>query len=150
MEHDLILFAGDLNFRLDLSHSESHRLIRARDFATLYRYDQLESLRSSGSLFDDFHEGRITFAPTYKFDRGTDRYDTSDKQRVPAWTDRVLWCVTSEWEDDADESATKEGEEREGERSRREGVVLQEYTAVPEVRFSDHRPVRATFLVRVR
>ncbi len=64
--------------------------------------------------------------------------------------DRVLWCVTSEWEDDAGESATKEGEEREGERSRREGVVLQEYTAVPEVRFSDHRPVRATFLVRVR
>ncbi len=92
MEHDLILFAGDLNFRLDLSHSESHRLIRARDFATLYRYDQLESLRSSGSLFDDFHEGRITFAPTYKFDRGTDRYDTSDKQRVPRGRSGAVVC----------------------------------------------------------
>lgn len=146
MEHDLILFAGDLNFRLDLSHSEAHRLIRTHDFSTLYRYDQLESLRSSGSLFDDFHEGTIDFAPTYKFDKGTDRYDTSEKQRVPAWTDRVLWAVTREWEDEQGATAEGEGEGEGG----KEGVVLQEYTAVSEVKFSDHRPVRATFLVRIR
>ncbi|CDR98505.1 hypothetical protein [Sporisorium scitamineum] len=136
-DHDLILHFGDLNFRLDISHSEAHRLIRQRDYPTLYRYDQLESLRTSGSLFDDFVEGRIDFAPTYKFDKGTDRYDTSEKGRVPAWCDRVMWCVTREWEDGGG-SATGEG------------VVLQAYESVGEVKFSDHKPVRATLLVRVR
>lgn len=148
-DHDVIIHFGDLNFRLDLSHSEAHRLIRQGDLATLYRYDQLESLRTSGSLFDDFHEGTTAaFAPTYKFDRGTDVYDTSEKMRVPAWADRVLWCVTREWEEDevGKESMTRE----EGERERRQGVVLQEYGSVTDLKFSDHRAVRATFVVRVR
>ncbi|SPO26090.1 related to INP52 - phosphatidylinositol phosphate phosphatase [Ustilago trichophora] len=169
MEHDIILHLGDLNFRLDLSHSEAHRLIRSRQYELLYRYDQLESLRTSGSLFDDFEEGKIDFAPTYKFDKGTDRYDTSEKQRVPAWTDRVLWSVTREWEDTAGsgESATSEVKgsgkgdgkreedgdeegEKQGQKRRRQGVVLQAYESIPDLKFSDHRPVRATFLVRVR
>ncbi|EST07064.1 Endonuclease/exonuclease/phosphatase [Kalmanozyma brasiliensis GHG001] len=153
LSHDLVIHFGDLNFRLDISHSEAHRLIRQRDYPTLYRYDQLESLRTSGSLFDDFHEGPLDFAPTYKFDKGTDRYDTSEKERVPAWTDRILWAVTSEWEDQG-ESATWEGEdgeeEKEREKQRRQGVVLQSYEAVTDLKFSDHRPVRATFLVRIR
>lgn len=163
LEHDIVINFGDLNFRLDLSHSETHRLIRSRQYDTLHRYDQLESLRSSGSLFDDFEEGKIDFAPTYKFDKGTDRYDTSEKQRVPAWTDRILWAVTKEWETegnkgDLGKSATGESEGRaDGEeekrrldKQRKQGVVLQSYESVPDLKFSDHRPVRATFLVRVR
>nr|CDI53075.1 related to INP52-phosphatidylinositol phosphate phosphatase [Melanopsichium pennsylvanicum 4] len=137
MDHDLILHLGDLNFRLDLSHSEAHRLIRSRQYDILYRYDQLGSLRTSGSLFDDFEEGKINFAPTYKFDKGTDRYDTSDKQRIPAWTDRILWAVTQEWEDDGGlNSATAE--------------TKFAYESVPNIKFSDHRPVRATLLIRIR
>ncbi|SJX62364.1 related to INP52-phosphatidylinositol phosphate phosphatase [Sporisorium reilianum f. sp. reilianum] len=152
MAHDLVIHFGDLNFRLDLSHSEAHRLIRERDFSTLYKYDELESLRTSGSLFDDFDEGTIRFAPTYKFDSGTDRYDTSEKHRVPAWCDRVLWAVTREWGEEGEEgSATREmGKGEEGSKARRQGVVLQAYESVPDLKFSDHRPVRATLLVRVR
>ena len=41
--------------------------------------------------FRGFTEGRLTFAPTYKFDPFSDDYDTSEKMRIPAWTDRVLW-----------------------------------------------------------
>ena len=37
------------------------------------------------------HEGPA-FPPTYKFDAGSDRYDTSRKKRSPAWTDRVLFA----------------------------------------------------------
>ena len=42
-------------------------------------------------IFRGFREGPINFAPTYKYDLFSDDYDTSDKQRCPAWTDRVLW-----------------------------------------------------------
>lgn len=42
-------------------------------------------------IFRGFLEGKVTFAPTYKYDLFSDDYDTSEKCRTPAWTDRVLW-----------------------------------------------------------
>ena len=42
-------------------------------------------------VFKGFNEGDTNFAPTYKYDLFCDDYDTSEKNRVPAWTDRVLW-----------------------------------------------------------
>ena len=42
-------------------------------------------------VFKGFKEGDTNFAPTYKYDLFCDDYDTSEKNRVPAWTDRVLW-----------------------------------------------------------
>ena len=42
-------------------------------------------------MFRAFIEGKIAFAPTYKYDLFSEDYDTSEKLRIPAWTDRVLW-----------------------------------------------------------
>ena len=42
-------------------------------------------------VFRAFIEAKISFPPTYKYDLFSDDYDTSEKLRIPAWTDRVLW-----------------------------------------------------------
>lgn len=47
--------------------------------------------QSQGNVFKNFIEGDISFQPTYKYDLFSDDYDTSEKCRAPAWTDRILW-----------------------------------------------------------
>lgn len=42
-------------------------------------------------VFKGFTEGNLDFAPTYKYDLFSEDYDTSEKCRTPAWTDRILW-----------------------------------------------------------
>lgn len=42
-------------------------------------------------VFRDFIEAPINFPPTYKYDIFSDDYDTSEKNRIPSWTDRVLF-----------------------------------------------------------
>ena len=77
----------------------------------------------AGLTFPYYSEARITFLPTYKYDLNSDQYDTSEKARIPAWCDRVL----------------------------RKGNNIRQvhYDAAP-LRFSDHRPVYATFQVLVQ
>lgn len=36
--------------------------------------------------FVGYEEGPILFRPTYRYDLYSDNYDTSEKQRIPAWT----------------------------------------------------------------
>ena len=36
--------------------------------------------------FSGYEEGPLVFRPTYRYDLGTDTYDTSEKMRIPAWT----------------------------------------------------------------
>lgn len=48
----------------------------------------------AGRIFRGLQEGPISFQPTYKFDKGVAdplAYDTSEKRRVPAWTDRIFF-----------------------------------------------------------
>lgn len=117
-DHDAIIWLGDFNYRIGLSDDKARQLIKAGDLDTLYQNDQLNLQMVAGHTFPFYSESRITFMPTYKYNNGTDDYDTSEKTRIPAWCDRIL----------------------------RKGEILKQinYTTAP-LCFSDHRPVYATF-----
>jgi len=51
--------------------------VKKNDLGTLYENDQLNLQMVAGLAFPFYSEARITFPPTYKFDIGTDTYDTS-------------------------------------------------------------------------
>ena len=55
---------------------------------------QLRHEMAANRAFEGFHEMETIFCPTYKYDPGTQRFDSSEKARSPAWCDRVLWRST--------------------------------------------------------
>ncbi|KTG44748.1 hypothetical protein cypCar_00022817 [Cyprinus carpio] len=88
----VVFWFGDLNFRIeDLDMQVVKAAIDSNKLATLWEKDQLNMAKDSEAVLEGFHEGPLKFPPTYKFDVGTDTYDTSGKKRKPAWTDRILW-----------------------------------------------------------
>ncbi|KAH6689111.1 synaptojanin-2 [Plectosphaerella plurivora] len=116
--HDAVIWLGDFNYRIGLGPDAARSLVKQKNLAALYENDQLNLQMVAGLAFPYYSEARINFLPTYKFDLGTDTYDTSEKARIPAWTDRIL----------------------------RKGQYLRQssYNSAP-LKFSDHRPVYATF-----
>ncbi|XP_064600325.1 synaptojanin-1-like [Liolophura sinensis] len=131
--HDYVFWTGDFNYRIDLSNEEVKSLIDSENWSALQACDQLNVQRHLGNVFQGFNEGKTNFAPTYKYDQFCDDYDTSEKCRVPAWTDRVLWrrrpLIRKQ---DAEEDP-----------SWNQGRLLLYNRS--ELKTSDHRPVVALF-----
>ena len=73
-----------------ISHALSINL-SAETLRGILEYDQLMRERVAGRAFSGYLEGAILFPPTFKYDRGSDQFDTSSKARPPAWTDRILY-----------------------------------------------------------
>ena len=67
--------------------------ITEADWPSLLEKDQLRCQMDAEKVFKGWQEAKIDFAPTYKYDYGSDVYDSSEKARIPAWCDRVLWQV---------------------------------------------------------
>ncbi|EEA06523.1 endonuclease/exonuclease/phosphatase family protein [Cryptosporidium muris RN66] len=88
-DHDVVIMAGDFNFRIQLSRSQVMKLIQENNLQQLASYDEfiIEQANRIGSA-TSFSEGELVFYPTYKFVRGEDSYDST---RTPAWCDRVLF-----------------------------------------------------------
>ncbi|KAG5451431.1 inositol polyphosphate 5-phosphatase [Clonorchis sinensis] len=94
---DAVFWAGDLNFRLRKTRRQVENMLRTERkssaFEHLLNFDELVSTQLKGQIFQQFEEGRIRFPPTYKYDINSDDFDTSEKCRVPAYTDRILYRV---------------------------------------------------------
>ncbi|KAK7954929.1 endonuclease/Exonuclease/phosphatase [Apiospora saccharicola] len=122
LDHELVLLNGDLNYRIDtMSRDTVVAAVKSNNLAKLLDRDQLlvARRRNPGFRLRAFDEMPIQFAPTYKYDVGTDNYDTSEKKRSPAWCDRLL--------------------------HRGCGRIQQLDYRRHEVRVSDHRPVTGRF-----
>eukprot|EP01027_Heterolobosea_sp_BB2_P023860 GEZU01035892.1.p2 GENE.GEZU01035892.1~~GEZU01035892.1.p2 ORF type:complete len:118 (-),score=6.11 GEZU01035892.1:365-718(-) len=85
--------------------------------------DQLIIEMKLGNVFKGFHEGKISFAPTYRYNRG-DRTFSTEKRRTPSYCDRILWKSFP-------------------------GCPAMQitYDSTPKVTTSDHSPVFAVFNV---
>ncbi|KAF6260483.1 Endonuclease/exonuclease/phosphatase [Scenedesmus sp. NREL 46B-D3] len=129
-DHDVVFWVGDLNYRINGNSRAVRYLLRSRLHEVLHANDQLQLQQKKGRVFQGFQEGNIHFPPTFKFTAGTSQYS---EQRVPSWTDRILWKVRvpQPWEGDVMAPS----------------VAQTYYTSVPEVTSSDHKPVVAGFEV---
>ncbi|KAF5393181.1 hypothetical protein D9757_001344 [Collybiopsis confluens] len=123
LSHENIVWLADTNYRIDLENEAVRSLAEASSFDALLTADQLKQAMDAGMAFSGYEEGPLLFKPTYRYDLGTDNYDTSEKMRIPAWTDRVLY--------------------------RGYQLNLSAYSRA-ELKGSDHKPVFAIFRPNIR
>lgn len=134
--HEYLFWCGDFNYRVDMDRDEIKEFIKQGDYESILKNDQLKKQQEEGNVFKNFIEGEINFAPTYKYDLFSDDYDTSEKCRAPAWTDRVLWKRKTQCLD-VNGVATESP-----------GKLV--YYGKAELKQSDHRPVIAFIDVEAR
>ncbi|KAF4036989.1 putative DNase I-like protein [Phytophthora infestans] len=123
---DRVFWYGDLNYRINGTRRMVDTLLLRNQYEVLHANDQLQREMKAGNVFPHFREGQLNFRPTYKFDKRSDVYDSSSKQRIPSWTDRVLYLSNDKLHD----------------------IELLSYRSQTNFRTSDHRPVCATFQVK--
>lgn len=123
------IWLGDLNYRLQgINTFPARNLIEKNQHMLLTGKDQLLQEAELGQIFNGYCEGTLTFKPTYKYNVGSNNYDTSYKVRVPSWTDRILFKIG-----DSDQLSAS----------------LHCYESIDDVYSSDHKPVRAHLCLKL-
>ena len=123
---------------LEYDQVYSTRLLKnsiARIFFLLFEIYLFFNLKLISSMkkrecFLEFNEKKIDFPPTFKFDVNTHTYDTSAKQRIPSWCDRILYKIRN----------TEE-----------KSLICEQlvYKNIDEYNQSDHKPVYSMFQIKV-
>ncbi|KAK7205801.1 hypothetical protein BZA70DRAFT_277090 [Myxozyma melibiosi] len=126
LDHEICFMNGDMNYRINLQRGPVMKLLEKGEIDKLLEFDQLltQLKRNPGFRLRPFSESPITFKPTYKYDVGTDNYDTSEKKRTPAWCDRIYY--------------------------RGPGKITPVEYRTHDVRVSDHRPVSGVYDVSIK
>ncbi|XP_055432944.1 inositol polyphosphate 5-phosphatase K isoform X2 [Bubalus kerabau] len=136
LDHDLILWFGDMNFRIeDFGLHFVRESIKNQRYSDLWEKDQLSIAKRHDPLLREFQEGSLLFPPTYKFDKNSNNYDTSEKKRKPAWTDRILWRLKRQSQTDFQTPTL----------SAPFALFLRSYVSHMVYTISDHKPVTCTF-----
>ncbi|KAJ3324931.1 hypothetical protein HDV06_005519 [Boothiomyces sp. JEL0866] len=120
-ETDHLVWMGDLNYRINNNEAKVKELISNKNLETLLNDDQLNIERNAKRVFTGFEEAPIAFNPTYKYDFGTNVYDT-----------RILWLNNPLHLDDPD------------------WIKCTSYISCDQIKLSDHKPVAATFDTKIR
>lgn len=119
--------------RYDTSDAKAMRYLQR-----ILLFDQLSKQRGIGAAFEGFEEGKIQFPPSFKYDKRSAEFDSSEKARCPAWTDRILFADQRRQTDVKAAGATAPNSCM---------LQLRDYYCI-DARDSDHRPVCADFTVR--
>ncbi|XP_074869480.1 inositol polyphosphate 5-phosphatase K isoform X2 [Carettochelys insculpta] len=144
LDHDILFWFGDLNFRIsDYGIHFVRESISNSRYNLLWGKDQLNMAKKKEAFLQEFIEGPLQFKPTYKFNLHSDVYDTSEKKRKPAWTDRILWRVKNL------SQHPSEGREL-SEREQTISVILNNYVSHMNYGISDHKPVTGTFGLQMK
>lgn len=134
-----------MNFRISRSRNNVLNWIKTTHFSkcipkTLVG-DQLQNLKND-PITMNLVEAPITFPPTYKYNQGTQTFDSSKKQRVPSYTDRILF-----------QSLCKELRKKKkslDDISETSSIECLVYDSLRSICSSDHKPVYALFAVTVK
>ncbi|XVF86161.1 hypothetical protein PTKIN_Ptkin18bG0017900 [Pterospermum kingtungense] len=78
LEHDRIIWLGDLNYRIAFSCRSTKALVEMQNWRALLENDQLRIEQKRRRVFVGWNEGKIYFPPTYKYSTNSDRYTGDD------------------------------------------------------------------------
>ncbi|XP_043260321.1 inositol polyphosphate 5-phosphatase E isoform X1 [Colletes gigas] len=146
---DCVFWCGDLNFRLAQPREEVIQWVTDTCFPqqspiNLHK-DQLRTILNEGAVLRGFEEASIMFPPTYKYDPGTQNFDSSSKQRTPAYTDRILFKGKGH------SRGYIRRVSHESTNSHKDGIIeCLVYDSVPSICTSDHKPVWGVFKTTIR
>ncbi|EFJ50943.1 hypothetical protein VOLCADRAFT_88385, partial [Volvox carteri f. nagariensis] len=155
----LLVWAGDFNYRIKGTYAEVCEWSCSGALPHLFQLDQCRIEMEKGVIFRGLREplpqGHPVFVPTYKYDKGIPHrvipspepgargrlelpFDSSEKQRVPAWTDRVFYRGSRAGSLDVAEEEVVVGIDSSA-----------DYNCVLDVTDSDHKPVFALLQVQL-
>ncbi|XP_032457292.1 inositol polyphosphate 5-phosphatase E isoform X2 [Nasonia vitripennis] len=143
-DFDNVFLFGDLNFRIDESRNDVIKWIEKTHFGrkipVAVKEDQLNCLLNSKTHLHSFNEAPITFPPTYKYDPKSQVIDSSNKLRIPSYTDRILYKSRNQ----------SKGTDNDNEIYSHQCIKCLAYDSARSICLSDHKPVYGMFAVEVR